>query len=206
MSQIALIDYGMGNLLSVSKALEHVGGSIKMVETPEAIGDASALILPGVGNFGDGMRNLAARGFVEPLRAWAASGKPLLGICLGMQMLLESSEEAPGVEGLGVFKGRVVRFPDCGEKVPHMGWNSIRKTKPESKFLAGVPDGAFFYFVHSYYAAPEDPSTVAAFSDYILDFAAILGRGNVFATQFHPEKSQGRGLSILKNFVAAANG
>ena len=204
MSFIALIDYGMGNLLSVSKALEHVGGKIRLVENPAQIEDASALILPGVGNFGDGMKNLSSRGFVKPVLDWAASGKPLLGICLGMQMLLEESEEAPGVKGLGVFNGKVVRFPECGEKIPHMGWNSIKRGNPPSKFLEGIQDGSFFYFVHSYYAAPEDKSVVAASSDYIFEFAAAVGRGNVFATQFHPEKSQDKGLAILSNFVKAA--
>lgn len=194
----------MGNLLSVSKALEHVGGKIRLVESPAQIAGASALILPGVGNFGDGMKNLSSRGFVEPVLNWAASGKPLLGICLGMQMLLDESEEAPGVKGLGVFKGKVVRFPECGEKVPHMGWNSIKIGNPPSKFLKGVPDGAFFYFVHSYYAAPEDKAVAATSTDYILNFASSLGKGNIFATQFHPEKSQDNGLAILKNFVDIA--
>jgi len=202
MGFIALIDYGMGNLLSVSKALEHVGGDIRIVDAPEKASGASAMILPGVGNFGDGMENLSSRGFVKPLLDWAASGKPLLGICLGMQMLLEESEEAPGVKGLGVFKGKVVRFPaNSGEKVPHMGWNSIKKSMPPNKFLKDVPDGSYFYFVHSYYAAPSEPDVALASCDYILKFAAIVGRGNVFATQFHPEKSQERGLSILRSFV-----
>ena len=205
MSFIALIDYGMGNLLSVSKALEHVGGTIRLVESPSQIEGASALVLPGVGNFGDGMRNLSSRGFVKPVQDWAASGKPLFGICLGMQMLLEESEEAPGVKGLGVFKGKVVRFPECGEKVPHMGWNSIKAGKPPSKFLKDVPDGSFFYFVHSYYAAPVDKSVVAASTSYILDFASALGQGNIFATQFHPEKSQDKGLALLKNFVSISD-
>jgi imidazole glycerol phosphate synthase glutamine amidotransferase subunit len=194
----------MGNLLSVSKALEHVGGEIRISSRPEELGGASALILPGVGNFGDGMKNLAAKGFVKPVLDWAASGKPLLGICLGMQMLLEESEEAPGVKGLGVFKGKVLRFPNGSEKVPHMGWNSIVKGNPPSKFLDGIADGSFFYFVHSYYAAPEDSSVAVARCDYILNFAAAVGKGNVIATQFHPEKSQDKGLAILRNFVAAS--
>ena len=204
MSFIALIDYGMGNLLSVSKALEHVGGDIHIVDKAKDIAGASAIMLPGVGNFGDGMENLSSRGFVQPVLDFIASGRPLFGICLGMQMLLEESEEAPGVKGLGVFKGKVVRFPECGEKVPHMGWNSIVAGTPRSPFLKDIADGSFFYFVHSYYAAPEDKTVIAATSNYILPFAAALGRGNVFATQFHPEKSQDKGLTLLGNFVAAS--
>ncbi len=204
MGFIALIDYGMGNLLSVSKALEHVGGEIRIVDRPEGVDGASALVLPGVGNFGDGMESLSSRGFVKPVVDWAASGKPFLGICLGMQMLLDESEEAPGVKGLGVFKGKVLRFPEnSGEKVPHMGWNSVKREGPANKFLKDVPDGSYFYFVHSYYAAPVEKEVVAASCSYILDFAAILGKGNVFATQFHPEKSQEKGLAILRNFADA---
>lgn len=201
MGFIALIDYGMGNLLSVSKALEHVGADVRVVERPGDAQKASGLLLPGVGNFGDGMEHLNGRGFPSFILDWVKEDKPFLGICLGMQMLLEESEEAPGLKGLGVFKGRVLRFPKSSEKVPHMGWNSIKAESAGKPFLKDVPDGSFFYFVHSFYASPDDKSVVAASCDYILNFAAALGRGNAFATQFHPEKSQDKGLAILRNFV-----
>ena len=201
---IALIDYGVGNLLSVAKALESVGGQIELVDKPADLARAAAVVLPGVGNFGDGMEHLNHRGLTPAVLDFIKSGKPFLGICLGMQLLLESSEEAPGMPGLGVFKGKVVRFPDGPEKVPHMGWNSIMIRQPQCSNLKQVANGSFFYFVHSYYARPEDASVVAASCSYMLDFAAILARDNVFATQFHPEKSQNCGLAILRNFVANA--
>ena len=197
---IALIDYGMGNLLSVYKALEHVGGKIEIVDNPAEISRADGIILPGVGNFGDGMEHLRSRGLADAVRQTVDAGKPFLGICLGMQMLMESSEEAPGVAGLGIFRGRVVRFPDGVEKVPHMGWNSI-SLKQHCRCLEDVKEESFFYFVHSYYVCSDDPAVVAASCNYIVDFAAALGRGNLFATQFHPEKSQNSGLAILRSFV-----
>ncbi len=198
---IALIDYGMGNLLSVHKALESVGGKIEIIEKGSELKKFDALILPGVGNFGDGMEHLNKRGFTPEIHKAVQAGKPFLGICLGMQMLLESSEEAPGVKGLGLFKGQVVKFPEGQEKVPHMGWNSI-SIKNRCKCLENVPDESFFYFVHSYYAKPENPAVIAATCDYILDFTAILAKDNIFATQFHPEKSQNKGLEILRSFVS----
>ena len=200
MSFIAVIDYKMGNLLSVSKALEASGAQVKIVTSPAEASDASGLVLPGVGNFGEAMVHLNESGWIPCIRKWIAEDKPFLGICLGMQMLLESSEEAPGVPGIGIFKGSVKRFPAGIEKVPHMDWNSVRIT-PGNKFLSGLPEDPYFYFVHSYYASPEDPSVVAAVSDYILDFAAALSRGNLIATQFHPEKSQNNGLHILHKFI-----
>jgi len=202
---IALIDYGVGNLLSVAKALESVGGQIELVDNPADLQRADAVILPGVGNFGDGMEHLNQRGLASAVLDSINSGKPFLGICLGMQLLLEGSEEAPGMKGLGVFKGQVVRFPDGPEKVPHMGWNSIN-IRNQCHNLDQVADGSFFYFVHSYYVRPTDASVVAASCSYMVDFAAILARGNVFATQFHPEKSQNCGLTILRNFVKSAAG
>ncbi len=205
MGEIALIDYGMGNLRSVVKALEKAGGTLRIIDKPEQAEGCSGLVLPGVGNFGDGMRNLRERGFVETVRKAVENGTPLLGICLGMQMMLESSEEAPGVEGIGIFKGTVRQFPkDRGEKVPHVGWNQIEHDG-NNPFLAGTPSGSHVYFVHSYYAAPVDRSVVAAECDYIFKFAAALGKDKVFAFQFHPEKSQNCGLAILKNFITACN-
>ncbi len=200
MSFIALIDYGMGNLMSVSKALEYVGGKIRIVDTPSEAEGASGVVLPGVGNFGDGMEHLNRSGFVPFIRETVRRNVPFLGICLGMQMLLDSSEEAPGVPGLSVFRGRVLRFPELGAKIPQIGWNSIRFDQG-NPFLKGLKQDSFFYFVHSYYALPDDPSVTAARCTYMIDFAAALSKGNVFAAQFHPEKSQDCGLAILRNFV-----
>lgn len=200
MSFIALIDYGMGNLMSVSKALEYVGGKIRVVDAPSDAEGASGVILPGVGNFGDGMEHLNRSGFVPFIRETVRRNVPFLGICLGMQMLLDSSEEAPGVPGLSIFRGRVLRFPELGEKIPQIGWNSIRFDQG-NPFLKGLRQDSFFYFVHSYYALPDDPSVTAARCTYMIDFAAALSKGNVFAAQFHPEKSQDCGLAILRNFV-----
>lgn len=200
MSFIALIDYGMGNLMSVSKALEYVGGKIRVVDAPSDAEGASGVILPGVGNFGDGMEHLNRSGFVPFIRETVRRNVPFLGICLGMQMLLDSSEEAPGVPGLSIFRGRVLRFPELGEKIPQIGWNSIRFDQG-NPFLKGLGQDSFFYFVHSYYALPDDPSVTAARCTYMIDFAAALSKGNVFAAQFHPEKSQDCGLAILRNFV-----
>jgi len=197
---IALIDYGAGNLRSVFKAVESIGGDVKLVETAEDIAAADAVILPGVGNFGDGMNKVRERNLEQPILDAISSGKPFLGICLGMQLLLEESEEAPGVKGLGVFKGKVTHFPEGVEKVPHMGWNDIT-IKNQHPCFEGIKDEDYFYFVHSYYAAPEDPSVTLASCDYIHEFAAVIGKDNVFATQYHPEKSQDKGLKILKNFV-----
>jgi len=197
---IALIDYGAGNLRSVFKALESVGGDVKIVETADEIATADAVILPGVGNFGDGMNKIRERNLEQPILDAIASGKPFLGICLGMQLLLEESEEAPGIKGLGVFKGKVTHFPEGIEKVPHMGWNDI-SIKNSHPCFDGIKDEDYFYFVHSYYAAPEDPAVTLASCNYIQEFTAVIGKDNVFATQYHPEKSQDKGLQILKNFV-----
>lgn len=197
---IALIDYGMGNLGSVGKALEFVGAEFELLDNPKRLETFSACILPGVGHFGDGMANLVKRGFVAPLREFAASGKVFGGICLGMQMMLDSSEEAPGVAGLGIIPGRVVRFVSDTEKIPHMGWNNV-KVKNPCYGTAGIGEEDFFYFVHSFYALPDNPADVALETHYICDFASALTRGNIFATQFHPEKSQQPGLRMLKNIV-----
>lgn len=202
---IALIDYGMGNLRSVFKALETVGARVEVVSTPPEISAAEAVILPGVGNFGDGMERLRSAELDKSVLRTIAADKPFLGICLGMQMLMEGSEEAPGQPGLGIYSGQVVRFPEGVEKVPHMGWNSI-EIRQAHPCLAGVDDGTFFYFVHSYFVKPKDDSASLAICDYILPFAAAIGGGNVFATQFHPEKSQDDGLRILRNFVHIVEG
>lgn len=197
---IALIDYGMGNLLNVSKALEAVGGDVRIVDTPSDIEQASALVLPGVGNFGNGIENLKARRLIDPIISAINSKKPFLGICLGLQMLFEQSEEAPDKKGFGVLKGKVVRLPDKGLKIPHMGWNSVDFVK-ENPFFNGIPTGTYFYFVHSYYVKPTDAELIIGTTNYGIEFTACIVRDNILATQFHPEKSQNAGLQILMNFV-----
>ena len=197
---IGIVDYGAGNLNSVYKALKHIDADVKVVSSPEELGDCTGIILPGVGNFADGMENLKRNNLDSAIINFVNTGKPFLGICLGMQLLLEESEEAPGCQGLGIFKGKVVKFPAGIEKVPHIGWNTI-SIKKENDNLNSVNNGSFFYFVHSYYVAPEDEDIIIAETDYIKDFPSIIGKGNVFATQFHPEKSQDFGLKILENFL-----
>jgi glutamine amidotransferase len=197
---IGIVDYGAGNLNSVYKALKHINADVKVVSSPEELDDCTGIILPGVGNFADGMNNLKKNNLDSAIINFINTGKPFLGICLGMQLLLEESEEAPGCQGLGIFKGKVVKFPAGIEKVPHMGWNTI-SIKKENDNLNSVNNGTFFYFVLSYYVAPEDEAIIIAETDYIKDFPSIIGKGNVFATQFHPEKSQDFGLKILENFL-----
>ena len=200
---LALIDYGMGNLLSVSKALESVGAEVKITSDKSEILNADYLVLPGVGNFGDGMQHIAESGLADTILTFINSGKPFLGICLGMQLLMEESEEAPGIKGLGVFKGKVVKFKKMKLKIPHMGWNTVSITKNGEDSFKGVDDESFFYFVHSYYVDPEDLNIVAGNCNYGIDFAATLKKDNIFATQFHPEKSQNKGLQLLRNFVGS---
>lgn len=201
---IAVIDYDMGNLRNVERALIRCGGKVRMVRKPEEIEDAAGLVLPGVGAFGDGIRNLNATGFSDAVRAWVAADKPFLGICLGMQMLMESSEEAPDTPGLGVFRGTVLRFPSGSEKIPQIGWNTVAFRK-EADAFRGL-DGRWFYFVHSYRVVPEESGAIAGTTHYIVDFVSALQRGNLIATQFHPEKSQDAGLAILTNFVRLTEG
>lgn len=198
--KITLIDYGIGNYRSVEKAFEYVGAEVVMVDDPAGIEQADKLVLPGVGAFGAGMAALRDRGFVDPIRDKVAGGTPLLGICLGMQFLFEESEEMGQHEGLGVLPGRVVRFPQNGLKVPHMGWNKLSWER-ESRLLAGIPAGAYAYFVHSYYCQPTNPADTLAVTDYGRPVTAIVARDNVYGAQFHPEKSQQVGLRLLKNFV-----
>jgi len=197
---IAIIDYGMGNLRSVSKAFERLGYAAEVTRDPRRIEDASHVVLPGVGAFPDCMRNLEEMGLIDPVQRALSSGKPFLGICLGLQLLFTESEEFGIHEGLGWIRGRVVRFPDDGLKVPHMGWNTleIRKATP---MLQGLPTDAMVYFVHSYYVVPEDPGLIATTTDYGQPFASSIATGNVFACQFHPEKSQAVGLRLLRNFA-----
>lgn len=196
---IALIDYGIGNLRSVQKALEHVGAPVTLTEDPAAILAAEKVVLPGVGAFGDGMKGLRARGLVETVRRVAARGTPLLGICLGMQVLFESGEEMGEHAGLGLLPGRVRRFQAVGLKVPHTGWNQIEPCA-DSPLLYGLPRGAYAYFNHSYYCQAQPADTLAV-TDYGGAYPSIVGRGRVYGIQFHPEKSQQVGLSLLRNFV-----
>ena len=198
---IGIIDYGMGNLGSVSNACRFLGLPFSILSRPEDMKDCRAVILPGVGAFGDCMAHLDQRGFSGVVRAWIADERPFLGICVGLQVLFESSEESPGVPGLGVFPGVVRKFrPEPGCKVPQMGWNRVRQAQPGCPMFRGVPDRAFFYFVHSYYAEPADPSIVAGVTEYGCEYASAVWRGSAFAVQFHPEKSQAAGLRMLRNF------
>lgn len=197
---IALIDYNMGNLCSVSNALNAVGAEYRIIDNGSELDKFDKIILPGVGNFGDGMEHLQARNFVEPLKQAVAADIPFLGVCVGLQMLFDNSEEAPGAVGLGIIKGSIIRFPSGIEKVPHMGWNNV-SFKVDHPLLDGVDSDTYFYFVHSYHAAPVNPDEVIGECEYIVKFPAIVGRGKLFATQFHPEKSQAPGLRIYKNFT-----
>ncbi len=204
---IAVIDNGICNLRSVTKALEAVGAAPRVVRTPgEArTAEAEGLVLPGVGALRDCVASLRATGLAETVREWIAADRPFLGVCLGMQALFEYSEEG-GVAGLGVFPGRVVRFRRPPEfKIPHMGWNTVHFVQEESPLRAGLrTEGEAFYFVHSFHCAPADPALVLAECDYGGPFTAAIGRGQCFATQFHPEKSQAKGLQIYRNFAAVA--
>lgn len=206
MREIAVIDYGMGNLRSVQKGLERVGVAAAITRDSERILAAAGVVLPGVGAFGACMENLRAYDLASTVRTVIARGTPFLGICLGMQLLFEESEEFGPVSGLGILPGRVVRFAaHPGLKVPHIGWNRIRKQQ-DVPHLRGVDDGAFVYFVHSYYVVPTDRSLPATSTAYGVEFTSAVARDNVFATQYHPEKSQAVGLRILENFGRVVSG
>ncbi len=224
MKQIGIIDYGMGNLGSVSNACKFLGLAAEIVSSPRQIDSCHSVILPGVGAFGDCMAHLTDHGFVAPIQQWIASGKPFMGICLGLQVLFQTSEETPGVDGLGIFKGCVKRFSfreadllvcPTGEqagkpapqlKVPQIGWNAVNQKRTNCPMFTGIDDSAYFYFVHSFYVAPEDPSIVAGETNYGLNYCSAVLKDNVFAVQFHPEKSQAAGLQMLKNFGASTKG
>lgn len=198
---IAIIDYDAGNIKSVEKALQYLGEETCVTRNPEEILEAEKVILPGVGAFGDAMQKLHQYGLVEVIKEVVNRRKPLLGICLGLQLLFESSEESPGVEGLGILKGKILRFPeDAGVKIPHVGWNSLQYPN-SGRLFANVPENAFVYFVHSYYLKAEDPQIVTASAWYGTQIHASVEKDQVFACQFHPEKSSETGLRILKNFV-----
>ena len=198
----AIIDYDAGNLRSVEKALLALGDEPVITRDRDTILKADRVILPGVGSFGDAMERLHQYGLVEVIHQVVAQNTPLLGICLGLQLLFERSDECDGVAGLGVLQGEIVRIPDGeGRKVPHMGWNSL-KLRPGTRLFAGIPDGSFVYFVHSYYLKAADESQVAATTEYGVSIHAAVESGNIFACQFHPEKSSDTGLQILKNFIS----
>ena len=204
---IAVIDYGMGNLRSVQKALEFVGAKVIVTHDPDLILSADSVVLPGVGAFKDCMANLNKLSLIDPIRKFIDSGKPFLGICLGLQVLFEESEEYGPVSGLGILPGKVVKFIDGSSdtrkgpqiKIPHMGWNQV-KVKKNAPLFAGVGDSPYFYFVHSYYVVPEDPEMVATITHYGIEFVSGIQHKNIYAFQFHPEKSQTLGLSILERF------
>jgi glutamine amidotransferase len=198
---ICIIDYEMGNLRSVQKAFERLGHSATITSEPAVLADAAKVVLPGVGAFRDAIAALRERKLIEPIRAAIAGGKPFLGICLGLQMLFDTGYEDGKHEGLGIVPGEVVRFQvPATYKVPHMGWNQVRfRNRPP--IFDGVDDGAHFYFVHSYYVVPRDASVTATVTEYAQPFCSSIWRDNLFAVQFHPEKSQAAGLRVLKNFA-----
>ena len=197
---ITIVDYQMGNLRSVQKGIESVGGEAQISSDPDQIREAEKLILPGVGAFRDAMDEINRRGLADPIRDYVDSGKPFLGICLGLQLLFERGYEHGEHEGLGILPGEVVRFdlPDS-YKVPHMGWNTVRR-RSEAPILHDIPDDTHFYFVHSYYVRPADSALIALECEYGDPFCAMVWRDNLFATQFHPEKSQSEGLKLLRAF------
>ena len=198
---IAIIDYDAGNIKSVEKALQYLGQETVVSRDPQVLLGADKVILPGVGSFGDAMEKLHNYGLIPVIHQIVEKGTPFLGICLGLQLLFESSDETPGVEGLGILKGKILRIPPSpGLKIPHMGWNSIQ-INPASRLLKGIEEGAYVYFVHSYYLQAENEADVAATTDYVVNIHAAAEHENIFATQFHPEKSGEIGLRILKNFI-----
>jgi len=195
---IAIVDYGMGNLKSVEKGFKKVGVEAIVTSEPRVVDNSEAVVLPGVGAFKDCIRNLADLSLTEAVVASINKGKPFLGICLGLQVLFSESEEFGTCKGLDIFRGKVVRFKE-GLKVPHMGWNTVKIVRMPP-ILSGIEEDSFFYFVHSFYVVPEDSGIIATTTDYGTTFTSMVWKDNVFATQFHPEKSQGLGLKILKGF------
>jgi len=196
---IVMIDYKAGNLRSVAKALEAAGGRVNVTEDWKDLEKADKIVLPGVGAFGKAVEELKARSLFEPIREQIASGKPFLGICLGAQLLFESSEENPGVTGLAALKGKCLRF-EPGLKIPHLGWNQVAQ-KTDAPIWKDVPDRSFYYFAHSYYFQPEVDEVTTGQTEYGIKYTSAVWKDNVFGVQFHPEKSQKWGLKILKNFI-----
>jgi glutamine amidotransferase len=198
---ISIVDYGMGNLRSVKKAFESLGYSVALNRNPKEILSSSGLVLPGVGAFGECMKNLEEYGLSEPIKEFIYNGKPFLGICLGLQLLFEESDESPGIRGLGVLKGRVIRFSfDKKLKVPHMGWNRV-DIDTELPIARGIKNRSWFYFVHSYFPEPKDEGIIVGRTQYGIEFTSAVQKENIFACQFHPEKSSSTGLKLLENFA-----
>jgi glutamine amidotransferase len=198
MQAIHIIDYGVGNLGSVARAFQRLGVDIELTSEPDTIRGSRRLVLPGVGHFGESMTNLCRRGLETPLREALQAGASLLGICVGFQMLFDASEEAPGVEGLGLLPGKVKRFP-ANLQVPHIGWNQLELSQ-KNGLLEGIKNGDYFYFLHSYYIQPDSPDVVHASTDYGVTFCSVAEREHIAGIQFHPEKSQDLGLVVLRNF------
>jgi glutamine amidotransferase len=199
---IVIVDYGMGNIHSVQKALEGLGGVCQVTNQTDKIKAAEKLVLPGVGAFSDAMAELEKQGLIPDLKMQIKNGKPFLGICLGMQLLFEESEEAQGIKGLGIIKGVVKRFDQrLGLKVPHMGWNNLNFKKQNFPLLRNLADKPYVYFCHSYYPAPSETGVIVATTDYGIEFASLIAKDNVYGVQFHPEKSQKTGLKIIENFI-----
>ena len=199
---VAIIDYDAGNIRSVEKAVRYLGKEVTVTSDPDKILAADRVILPGVGAFGDAMKRLHAMGLVEVIRQVAERGTPFLGICLGLQLLFEKSEESPGVPGLGLLRGKILRLPELpGLKVPHIGWNSLKYPNP-GRLFRGIPEDSYVYFVHSYYLKAQDEGIVTATTEYGTLVHASVESGNLFACQFHPEKSSETGLTILENFLS----
>lgn len=201
---IAVIDYGMGNLRSVEKALKKLGADVEIISDADRLAASEKAVLPGVGAFKDTMKGIEERGLKDAILRYLVSGKPYLGICMGLQILFEESAEGGKNRGLGIFKGEVKRFEGTKElKVPHMGWNQLisQKRKPPCPLLKGIGDDSYFYFVHSYFVAPEDKSIIAGLTDYGVPFTSMIQKDNIYGVQFHPEKSQETGLKMLKNFI-----
>jgi len=198
---IGIIDYGAGNLRSIENAFKSFNSKVRILKEPDELEKIDSLVLPGVGNFGDAMKRL--RKFREPLLEKIDTGMPFLGLCLGIQLIFEKSEESPGVKGLEIFEGKCIRFKK-NVKIPHMGWNQIEKTK-DCKILKGIESGSDFYFVHSYHVVPKDRDIIVTTTNYGIKFPSVIEKDNIFATQFHPERSGALGLKILKNFLAITN-
>ncbi len=204
-NDVTIVDYGMGNLRSVQKAFERLGLRAEITDVPERVLAAERLVVPGVGAFGDAIQELERRGLVKPILKFIESGRPFLGICLGLQLLFEKSYENGVHKGLGLLRGDVVRFELPSEfSIPHMGWNQVRQECP-TPLMRDIPDESYFYFVHSYYVVPTDPEVVAGTTEYGVRFCSMIRQDNVFATQFHPEKSQSLGLQLLRNFAGVAS-